>query len=196
MLAAFYSELLVENDKLDGGYSGIPCPEYRLVRRGLAADQNSAEEKVAAEICSMDDMARPSARCCPYTVPPNSATAWPRPLGQRTAEAEVERALGELRFSADETRPYALRRLRARIEANLSGLLGPAVAHRIIERRFRSCPACTPHRGHAPHRAKPGRAQPHLPGWLLIWTNCAATTGRRWTNCLSASARSARTARC
>src|SRR5690606_10541826 len=33
-----------------------------------------------------------------------------------------------------EDRPYALRRLRARLEANLSGLMGPTVAHDIVSR--------------------------------------------------------------
>ena len=45
-----------------------------------------------------------------------------------------QRALRELRFDAGESRPYALRRLRARIEANLSGLLGPAMAYDIMDR--------------------------------------------------------------
>ena len=55
-------------------------------------------------------------------------------LGENTARAEVRRALGELQFDPSESRPYALRRLRGRIEANLSGLLGPAVANSIINR--------------------------------------------------------------
>jgi PAS domain-containing protein len=54
-------------------------------------------------------------------------------LGENTARSEISRALNELQFSTTETRPHALRRLRARIEANLSGLMGPAVANRIIE---------------------------------------------------------------
>ncbi|MEZ5504290.1 MAG: ATP-binding protein [Halioglobus sp.] len=98
--------------------------------------RTSKEEKVAAEICSMDDLARPTRQILSvYSAADFSARLAPA-LGQRTAEAEVERALSELQFSANETRPYALRRLRARIEANLSGLLGPAVAHRIIEGRI------------------------------------------------------------
>ena len=57
-------------------------------------------------------------------------------LGERTAKAEVERALRDLRLPADEGRPYALRQLRERIEANLSGLLGPAVAYDIMQRLY------------------------------------------------------------
>ncbi|MFK7975661.1 MAG: ATP-binding protein [Halioglobus sp.] len=94
--------------------------------------KTSNEETVAAEICSMDDMARPTRQMLPI----NSAADIPKrltpALGEQTAEAEFSRALGELRFTQEESRPYALRRLRARLEANLSGLLGPAVAIRII----------------------------------------------------------------
>jgi PAS domain S-box-containing protein len=98
--------------------------------------RTSAEEKVAAEICSMDDVVRPTRRILSVYSPADFSRLLAPALGQRTADSEVERALGELQFSAAETRPYALRRLRARIEANLSGLLGPAVAHRIIESRI------------------------------------------------------------
>jgi len=55
-------------------------------------------------------------------------------LGEATAQLEVSRALRELQFDHNESRPYALRRLRSRLEANLSGLLGPAVAHSIVSR--------------------------------------------------------------
>ena len=94
----------------------------------------STDEKVAAEICSMDDTTRPTRQTLSlYSASEFSQQLAPA-LGERTAQSEVQRALGELQFSPDEIRPYALRRLRARIEANLSGLLGPAVAHSIIHR--------------------------------------------------------------
>jgi PAS domain S-box-containing protein len=96
----------------------------------------SKEEKVAAEICSMDDLARPTRQVLSVHSAADFSHRLAPALGQRTAESEVEHALAELQFSATESRPYALRRLRARIEANLSGLLGPAVAHRIIESRI------------------------------------------------------------
>ena len=97
------------------------------------ATKAGTDEQIAAEICSMDDLARPTRRILSvYSAADFSPCLIPA-LGAQTAQSEVERALGELQFSPDETRPYALRRLRARIEANLSGLLGPAVAHRIIE---------------------------------------------------------------
>lgn len=96
--------------------------------------RTSEEERVAAEICSMDDLARPTRQRLPLESATEFIDRLSPALGASTAEAEVERALSQLQFSQDERRPYALRRLRRRIEANLSGLLGPAVAHNIIER--------------------------------------------------------------
>lgn len=98
--------------------------------------RTSNEEKVAAEICSMDDMARPTRQILSVYSAADFSQRLAPSLGEKTAGSEVQRALSELQFSPSETRPYALRRLRARIEANLSGLLGPAVAHRIIEGRI------------------------------------------------------------
>jgi PAS domain S-box-containing protein len=92
------------------------------------------EEKVAAEICSMDDQSRPTRQVLSVQSAGEFSAHLASALGEKTACAEVQRALDELQFSATEARPYALRRLRARIEANLSGLLGPAVAYNIIER--------------------------------------------------------------
>ncbi len=94
----------------------------------------SEEERVAAEICSMDDLNRPVRQLLPMVTAGEFVGLLRPALGERTAQAEVERALQELQFTESEARPYALRRLRRRIEANLSGLLGPAVAHNIIER--------------------------------------------------------------
>jgi signal transduction histidine kinase/Na+/proline symporter len=94
----------------------------------------SAEEKVAAEICSMDDLTRPTRQTLALHSAEEFSHKLAEALGVKTARAEVRRALAELQFSPTESRPYALRRLRARIEANLSGLLGPATAFSIIER--------------------------------------------------------------
>ncbi len=94
----------------------------------------SEEERVAAEICSMDVLSRTPRR----TLTLHSANEFTEQLalalGDATARLEVSRALRELQFDHNESRPYALRQLRSRIEANLSGLLGPAVAHTIVTR--------------------------------------------------------------
>ncbi len=57
-------------------------------------------------------------------------------IGKRTATREVTQALHDLKMSAQETRSSELRRLRDRIERNLSGLVGPHMAHMIINQRL------------------------------------------------------------
>ncbi len=57
-------------------------------------------------------------------------------LGWEAAEKEVQQALSDLGMSPTETRPAELRQLRERIERNLSGLIGPQLAHIIINRRL------------------------------------------------------------
>jgi len=96
--------------------------------------RSSKSEQVAAEICSMDARARPKRQTLAVRSAADFASELTPALGAKTARSEVDLALHELQFSPEETRPYALRRLRARIEVNLSGLLGPAVAHRIVTR--------------------------------------------------------------
>jgi Na+/proline symporter/signal transduction histidine kinase len=54
-------------------------------------------------------------------------------LGASTAQSEVERALTDLGLDAREHRPAELRRLRDRIEQNLSGLLGPVLSRAVVD---------------------------------------------------------------
>ena len=42
-------------------------------------------------------------------------------------------ALKDLNINIDDRRPYALRLLRGKLEANLSGLLGPSIARELID---------------------------------------------------------------
>ena len=98
------------------------------------ATKTSAEEEVAAEICSMDDLTRPTRQTLALQSSAEFVRNLTSALGENTALEEVNRALRELQFDETESRPYALRRLRGRVEANLSGLLGPSVAHSIIDR--------------------------------------------------------------
>lgn len=144
-LTALYGQLLGESDKLWTAVAGVSL----ALNAGLfilvsLATRTSKEERVAAEICSMDEQARPTRQILSVYSATDFSKGLAPALGARTAESEVARALEELQFSAHETRPYALRRLRARIEANLSGLLGPAVAHRIIEGRIPFLPGVHP----------------------------------------------------
>ncbi|MNQ13371.1 Sporulation kinase A [compost metagenome] len=93
----------------------------------------SPEEKSAAEACAVDNVRRPQRRELLAQSPQEFATQLAKPLGAKTAQREVEQALRDLHLPFDESRPYALRRLRDRIEANLSGLMGPSVAQDIAE---------------------------------------------------------------
>ena len=93
----------------------------------------SDEEKSAAEACAVDNVRRPQRRELAASSPQDFAAQLTKPLGAKTAQKEVERALADLLLPYDERRPYALRRLRDRIEANLSGLMGPRVAQDIVE---------------------------------------------------------------
>ena len=93
----------------------------------------SAEEKSAAQACAVDNVRRPQRRELQATSPQEFAAQLAKPLGAKTAQREVEQALRDLHLPFDESRPYALRRLRDRIEANLSGLMGPNVAQDIVE---------------------------------------------------------------
>lgn len=93
----------------------------------------SKSERVAAEICSMDTRPRPMRQTLAVHSAEEFSAQLAPALGATTARSEVALALSELQFSPAENRPYALRRLRGRIEANLSGLLGPGAANQIIE---------------------------------------------------------------
>ena len=93
----------------------------------------SDEEKGAAEACAVDNVRRPQRRELLAVSPQEFASQLAKPLGAKNAQKEVEQALRDLHLPFDERRPYALRRLRDRIEANLSGLMGPSVAQDMVE---------------------------------------------------------------
>ncbi len=93
----------------------------------------SDEERAAAEVCALDDLNRPKRLTLKIrTVAEVIAQLAISVLGEAGAKREVERALADLKLTPSENRPYALRRLRDRIEINLSGLMGPAVAREIV----------------------------------------------------------------
>lgn len=92
------------------------------------------EESIAAEICSTDDLSHPIRYTLSVNSPDEFHQRLAQVLGEKNATVEISRALNELQFSYTESRPFALRRIRDRIEANLSGLLGPAVAYEIVNR--------------------------------------------------------------
>ncbi|MBK1691409.1 sensor histidine kinase [Ectothiorhodospira mobilis] len=63
-----------------------------------------------------------------------------RVVGPQTAALEVERALQDLELEATERRPAELRRLRGRLERNLSGLMGPLLARMMVDNRLDVAP--------------------------------------------------------
>ncbi len=100
------------------------------------ASKTSDEERAAAEICSTDDLRRPIRQGLNVNSPGEMKTRLLQSLGKTTAEREVDNAMQELGLSATESRPYALRRLRDQVEANLSGLFGPSIAHDVVNRQL------------------------------------------------------------
>lgn len=104
-----------------------------FVLLSLATRQKPSEVS-AAQACSIDTVSRPSRRPLIAGNSNDVIVSLSKPLGRYVAEREVYQALSDLDLPSYEDRPYALRRLRARLEANLSGLMGPTVAHDIISR--------------------------------------------------------------
>lgn len=98
------------------------------------ATHTSEGERAAAEACSVDAVIRPKRLQLLVTTGEEFKPPLTAALGEAAAQREVERALNELGMSPLDRRPYALRRLRDRIQANLSGLMGPAVAQDIVDR--------------------------------------------------------------
>lgn len=93
-------------------------------------------ERTAAEACSVDTITRPGRKPLIAGNSNDVIVSLSKPLGRYVAEREVHQALADLNLPSYEDRPYALRRLRTRLEANLSGLMGPTVAHEIINRNL------------------------------------------------------------
>lgn len=96
--------------------------------------ETSKEERRAAEACAIDDLNRPGRQALMLTSAREMRSRLEESLGTTVAQKEFKRALEELQLSESETRPYALRRIRDRIEVNLSALLGPTIARRVIDR--------------------------------------------------------------
>jgi PAS domain S-box-containing protein len=96
--------------------------------------KQGAEEREAAAICSLDNLSGGGRHQFHLRSPAEFIAGLARVLGKPGATREVEKALADLGYGANESRPYALRRLRDRIEANLSRLMGASVSMEIINR--------------------------------------------------------------
>ncbi|WP_447956471.1 ATP-binding protein [Vreelandella sp. EE7] len=96
--------------------------------------RTSEGEQSAAEACSVDAVIRSKRLPLEAATPADFHTHLAQALGDEAAEREVARAMKALNLGPEERRPYALRRLRDRLQANLSGLMGPSVARDIVDR--------------------------------------------------------------
>lgn len=95
--------------------------------------KQTPSEQMAADSCAVDNLRRPYRWSLKAKSVDDFIESLSEALGRLTAEREVEQALHDLGMNHDEARPYALRRLRDQIESNLSGLLGPSVAHEMLD---------------------------------------------------------------
>ncbi|HTQ99459.1 MAG TPA: ATP-binding protein, partial [Candidatus Acidoferrum sp.] len=100
----------------------------------------SAEEKKAALLCAPEalpaDRHLLRARSVADFIQGLSAA-----MGADAAGREVTQALKDLRLQSDERRPYQLLQLRTQLEANLSSLLGPTLAHAMVENSLPLAPS-------------------------------------------------------
>ncbi len=91
------------------------------------------EERSSAEICALDTIRRRKRSGLVAKSPEEFIRSLSKPLGESAAKREVMQALQDLKIDLEDRRPSSLRSLRGRLEANLSGLLGPAIAREIID---------------------------------------------------------------
>lgn len=96
--------------------------------------QQSHDERYSAELCSQDELSHPVRLTLDVRSPDEIIERLSTRIGGSTAKTEVERALARLGLKPNESRPYALRRLRDELEANLSSLMGIAMASEILDR--------------------------------------------------------------
>ncbi|MDD3517542.1 MAG: ATP-binding protein [Chromatiales bacterium] len=106
---------------------------------GSLLSRPTTEEMEAARACQREQVEPPRGQ-----IEARSAQEFQQQLahsvGPKMAEEELQRALGELGLPAAEDRPGELRRLRERLERNLSGLVGPLLARMIVDNRLRVDP--------------------------------------------------------
>ena len=95
----------------------------------------SDDERYSAELCSEDELSHPIRLTLDVRSPEEIVERLSKRIGESTAQIEVNRALSHLGLSPSERRPYALRRLRDELEANLSGLLGISMASEIMDKQ-------------------------------------------------------------
>ncbi|RKZ37574.1 MAG: histidine kinase [Gammaproteobacteria bacterium] len=103
--------------------------------------EQSEEESEAAEACRRTTLALPSGVVLTASSPTQFREQLALILGPEAAGHEVNQALADLEMDPGEENPRELRRLRERIERNLSGLMGPMLARMIVDERLRMDPS-------------------------------------------------------
>ncbi|MES2625523.1 MAG: ATP-binding protein [Pseudomonadota bacterium] len=108
--------------------------------------KTSKEERRAARLCAMDTIRQPSVKHGLVSrTPAEFISRLSVPLGESNARREVLQAMLDLGLHETEARPYHMQRLRTKLEANLSSLLGPTIAHHIIEFHLPFAPVQSEH---------------------------------------------------
>ena len=102
--------------------------------------RQSETEREAANACCRGSLFLPQGSLS-ATSPEQFRLALSASIGDKTADREVQHAMEELDINNDESDPITLRRLRDRLEQNLSGLIGPQLAHIIINQQLYLDPA-------------------------------------------------------
>ena len=90
-------------------------------------------ERSSADICTLDTIKRRKRSGLVAKSPRDFIRSLSKPLGEKMASREVDRARLDLDIGENDRRPYAMQQLRGKLEANLSGLLGPSIARKIID---------------------------------------------------------------
>jgi signal transduction histidine kinase/Na+/proline symporter len=104
-----------------------------LVLVGLSwLTRQSQEEREAAQACNAANPGTPPGHRSQLRSPLEFMAALQPALGAENARLEVRRALEDLGYELTESRSFALRQLRDRIEANLSRLMGATVAMDVV----------------------------------------------------------------
>ena len=98
--------------------------------------RTSSLERYAADLCSDDSISQALRLELDVQSAAEFRMRLSESLGAATASQEVSRALRQLNLPENERRPYALRQLRDKLEANLSGLLGRVLAGQIVDRHL------------------------------------------------------------
>ncbi|ACL72116.1 two-component sensor CbrA [Thioalkalivibrio sulfidiphilus HL-EbGr7] len=106
---------------------------------GSLLTRPSPEETEAALACRREQMEPPRGQLEVRSVQ-HFEEQLAQTVGPQTAALEVSRALADLGLKSDETHPGELRRLRERLERNLSGLMGPLLSRMIVDHRLRVDP--------------------------------------------------------